>query len=146
MRNVNRSALVTYSAAEMFALVDDIEAYPQFLPWCGSATVHKRDELIVEATIDIRRAGVHKSFKTRNTLDKNKQIDISLLEGPFSHLSGSWQFQSLAGKGCKITLILEFEFENRLTNFFFGQVFEEISNSLVDAFTRRADVVYATRD
>lgn len=146
MRNVNRSALVTFSSAEMFALVDDIEAYPEFLPWCSSAIVHQRDDTSVEATMDIHRAGIRKSFKTRNTLEKNERIDISLLEGPFSHLSGSWQFQSLADKGCKVTLILEFEFENRLTNFFFGQIFEEISNSLVDAFTRRANVVYAARE
>lgn len=146
MRTVNRSALVPYSAGEMFALVDDIESYPDFLPWCASADVHIRSAGTVEATLEIRRAGVQKSFKTRNTLLANERIDIALLGGPFRHLAGGWQFHSLDERACKVSLQLEFDFEHAIASLFFGRVFEDISNSLVDAFTRRANVVYATRN
>jgi len=144
MRKVNRSALVPYSAAEMFALVDNIEAYAEFLPWCASAKVHVRTGDLVEATLDIRRAGIHKSFKTRNQLRTNERIDISLVSGPFRHLAGGWRFQALEDRACKVSLQLEFDFEHAIASLFFGRVFAEISNSLVDAFTRRANDVYSS--
>lgn len=143
MRRVNRSALVPYSAAEMFSLVDDIEAYPEFLPWCAAATVHRRDGDIVEATLEIRRAGIHKSFSTRNRVQANECIDISLISGPFRHLSGGWQFKTLDERACKVSLEMQFDFEHAISGLFFGRVFAEISRSLVDAFTRRADDVYS---
>lgn len=143
MRRVKRSALVPHSAAEMFTLVDDIEAYPDFLPWCAAAEVHRRSGDIVEATLDIRRAGIHKSFKTRNRVRANERIDISLVSGPFRHLAGGWRFESLDEHACKVSLQLEFDFEHAIASLFFGRVFEEISRSLVDAFTRRADDVYS---
>lgn len=143
MRKVNRSALVQFSAAEMYALVDDIEAYPEFLPWCAGAVVHERSQEVVEATLDIRRAGIHRTFRTRNRLQVNERIDISLVRGPFRHLAGSWTFEAL-DKGCKVSLQLEFDFENAIAGLFFGPVFAEISRSLVHAFIRRADDVYAS--
>ena len=142
MRTVNRSALVPYSAAEMYALVDNIEAYPDFLPWCAAAKIHSRSADVVEATLDIRRAGIHKSFRTRNRVTLDERIDISLVRGPFRHLSGSWRFEALDERACKVSLQLEFDFEHAIASLFFGRVFEEISRSLVDAFTRRADDVY----
>lgn len=142
MRKVNRSALVPYSTAEMFALVDDIESYPEFLPWCACANVHKRMADIVEATLEIRRSGIHESFRTRNRLRKNERIEIALVSGPFRHLSGGWWFKALDDRACKVSLQLEFDFEHAIASLLFSRVFAEISNSLVDAFTRRADEVY----
>lgn len=143
MRRVNRSALVPHSAADMFVLVDTIEEYPIFLPWCAAAEVHKRSGDIVEATLEIRRAGIQKSFMTRNRVRANERIDISLVRGPFRHLAGSWCFEALDGSACKVSLQLEFDIEHAIASLLFGRVFEEISSSLVDAFTRRADDVYS---
>ena len=142
MRKVSRSALVPYSAAEMFALVDDIESYPGFLPWCGSAVVHKREGKVVEATLDLQRGGISKSFTTRNTLQQDQSIALALLGGPFKHLAGIWSFQQLGEAGSKVSLDLEFEFENPVTDALFGPFFEDTCNSLVDSFTRRAADVY----
>lgn len=142
MRKVSRSALVPHSASEMFALVDDIESYPDFLRWCKSAVVHGRNAESVEATLELQRGGVSKSFTTRNSLIENQSIGIALMGGPFRHLSGGWKFRQLNESGCKVSLDLEFEFENRVTDMVFGTFFEKICNSLVDAFTRRAGEVY----
>ncbi len=142
MRKVSRSALVPYSASEMYSLVDDIESYPSFLPWCKSAVVHSRNANSVEATLDLQRGGVSKSFTTRNSLRENQAIGLALMSGPFRHLSGGWKFRQLDDSGCKVSLDLEFEFEGRVTDMVFGAFFEDICNSLVDAFTRRAGEVY----
>lgn len=142
MRKVSRSALVPYSANEMYAIVDDIQSYPQFLPWCSDAAVHKRNENVVEATLELKSSGIAKSFTTRNTLQPGEAINLALLGGPFRHLDGGWQFQQLGDDGCKVSLDLEFEFESFVTDMLFGHFFEEICNSLVDAFTKRAKVIY----
>ncbi len=142
MRNVKRNALVSYSARQMFALVDNIDAYPEFLPWCSDAVVHVRKANIVEATLELQRAGLRRRFKTRNTLRANEAIDLTLMDGPFRHLAGGWRFGELGESGCKISLELEFELENRVTDALLGSFFEEICNSLVDAFTRRALDIY----
>ncbi|MDX1517004.1 MAG: type II toxin-antitoxin system RatA family toxin [Woeseiaceae bacterium] len=142
MRQVHRSALVTHSAMDMFALVDDIDSYPQFLPWCRDAEVHSRRGDVVEATLTIHRAGLRKSFRTRNTNRPGEAIDVELHSGPFRRLDGGWRFTSLGDGGSRVALDLEFEFDNRMLDLAFGRVFEEICNSLVDAFTRRADEVY----
>jgi len=142
MRKVSRSALVPHSASEMFSLVDDIEAYPGFLPWCKSAVIHTRDADSVVASLELQRGGISKSFTTRNSLRKNQSIGLALVGGPFRHLSGGWEFRQLDDSGCKVSLDLEFEFESRVTDIVFGTFFEEVCNSLVDAFTRRAGDVY----
>lgn len=143
MRKVSRSALVPHSANEMFALVDDIESYPRFLPWCSAAIVHVRNEIVVEATLELKSRGLSKSFTTRNTLRQDESISIALLGGPFRHLDGGWQFQHLGEDGCKVSLNLEFKFENVMTDLVFGHFFEEVCNSLVDAFTERAKAIYS---
>lgn len=142
MTTINKSALVPYQVAEMFALVDDINAYPQFLPWCKSSTVLSRTEDEVKATIEIYHSGLHKSFTTCNRNMNNKMIEMRLLEGPFRHLEGFWRFDELGEDGCKISLDLEFEFSNRLVGMAFGPIFSQIANSLVDAFCNRAKEVY----
>lgn len=144
MRKVSRNAIVPFSASEMFVLVDDIETYPEFLPWCESAVVHKRDAAIVEATLELRRGRISKSFTTRNSLQQNEAIELSLIGGPFKHLAGGWTFQQLGDTGCKVSLELDFEFNNPVTDMLFGAFFEASCNSLVDAFTQRAEKIYGS--
>lgn len=143
MRTVSRSALVPHSAEEMFALVGDIESYPLFLPWCRQATVHRRDASIVEASLKIHRGVISKSFTTRNTLHPHSAIELELLGGPFRHLSGGWRFRQLNDIGSKVSLDLEFDFAHRVTDIAFGSMFEDICNSLVDAFTVRAVALHS---
>ena len=145
MRKVHRSALVPYSAYEMFSLVDDVEAYPEFLPWCNDAEVHNRTEDTIEATLELHKGSVSKHFTTRNTRRKYEAIDIALVGGPFRHLAGGWRFQDLGDAGCKVSLELDFQFDSFLVDMMFGSFFEETCNSLVDAFTRRASAVFGDR-
>jgi ribosome-associated toxin RatA of RatAB toxin-antitoxin module len=142
---VKKSALVLYSAAEMYALVGDIEAYPQFLPWCRSAQILSRGEDEVRATIEMVKGGVHKSFTTSNRMQKNKMIDIRLLEGPFKRLQGYWRFEPLRASASKVSLDMEFEFSNHLLRVAVEPVFKQIANSLVDAFCKRAIHLYGKR-
>jgi ribosome-associated toxin RatA of RatAB toxin-antitoxin module len=143
MRKVQRSALVRHSASEMFSLVDDVQLYPQFLPWCNSATLHSRLGNVLEATLELRRAELSKTFRTRNTSSGQETIDMKLVDGPFSYLEGRWTFTQLGESGSKVALDLQFEFSSGVVDVLFGPFFEEICNSLVDAFTQRADDVYA---
>lgn len=145
MRRVQRSALVPYSSREMFLLVDDIEQYPDFLPWCNDATVLSRVGEVVEATLELHRGSLSKHFTTRNTLNPHSSIDIALVGGPFRHLEGGWQFLDLDATGCKVSLDMEFEFESMLVDMMFGGFFEQTCNSLVDAFNRRAVSVFGKR-
>ena len=142
MREVRRTALVPYSAKEMFELVDDVEAYPEFLPWCNDAAVQSRDEGTVLATLELHKGGVSKHFTTRNTLKPFEAIDMALVDGPFRHLDGGWRFRDIADDGCEVSLELEFEFDSRVVDLMFGRFFEDILSALVDAFTRRAAAVY----
>jgi len=142
---VKKSALVLYSAAEMYALVGDIEAYPQFLPWCRSTTILSRNEDEVRATIEMAKGGVHKSFTTCNRMQRHKMIDIRLLEGPFKRLEGYWRFEPLRADASKVSLDMEFEFANQLLRVAVEPVFKQIANSLVDAFCTRAVDLYGKR-
>ena len=142
MRRVKRSALVPYTAREMFVLVDDVAAYPEFLPWCNSAEVRSLSDDIIEATLELKMGALSKTFTTRNLRRKFESIDLALLGGPFRRLSGGWRFKNLGDDGSKVSLDLEFEFASRLADVMFGSFFEEACNSLVDAFSRRADAVY----
>ena len=143
MRNVLRSAIVPYSAAQMYALVKDVEAYPSFLPWCNDAEVHIREEAFIEASLELQRGRISKRFRTRNVLVENESLGIALVGGPFKHMAGGWTFQQLGDAGCKVELDLEFEFESRATDVIFGRFFENTCNSLVDSFTRQAAKIYA---
>ncbi len=145
MNSIRRSLLVSYSAHEMFALVDDIPAYPQFLPWCSGARILSREGDTVIAAIDIAYGGVHKTFTTRNLHQKDKMIEIRLLDGPFSYLQGFWQFSALAPQASKIALCLDFEVANRLLAMVLTPVFTNIANQLVDSFHRRARALYGER-
>lgn len=142
MTTISRSALVPYTPAQMFELVDDVESYPQFLPWCRDAKVLARDEDEVRAALDIAYGGLHKSFTTLNRLQHNKMIEIRLVSGPFKRLEGFWRFDGLGEDGSKVSLDLEFEFSGRLLSMTFGPVFGQIANSMLDAFVRRAESVH----
>ena len=139
---VQKSALVKYSAQQMFDLVDDIESYPQFLPWCSGSRVLRREDDIVDGEIQISKAGFNRSFSTRNRLDRGGKIYLSLLEGPFSSLEGVWSFMPLREDASKISLDLEFEMPGKLANLAFGAVFNQICNTMVSSFTSRAKQVY----
>jgi len=135
-----------YSSSEMFQLVDDINAYGEFLPWCRSATVISRSDDEVKASIEIAKGALNKSFTTLNRLQKDKMIEMRLLEGPFKHLEGFWRFKPLNNnQACKISLDLSFEFESKILALAVGPVFNQIGNSMVDAFCKRAVEVYGER-
>lgn len=146
MRKVSRSSLVPYSASDMYRLVEDVESYPGFLPWCTGVEVHSRDDNVVEATLEFRRGGLRKRFRTRNAMQPGKSMDLSLVGGPFRYLSGGWQFTQLGDAGSKVALDLEFEFDSRALDIMVGPFFEDICNSLVDAFTERANAIYGSAE
>ena len=142
MTRIHRSAIVPYSARQMFELVADIPSYPKFRPWCGGARIMSAqgDEMV--AAIDIAYGGIHKTFSTRNLMQRNKMLEMRLLEGPFSLLQGFWQFMVLAENASKITLDLEFEVANRIVGLALTPVFSNIANQLVDRFHQRAADLY----
>ncbi len=142
MTVVQKSALVKFSAQQMFDLVNDIESYPKFLPWCSGSRVIRKEGNIVEGEIQISKAGFNKTFVTRNRIDPGGKIYMSLLEGPFSSLEGVWDFMPLREDASKISLDLEFEISGALASLAFGSVFNQICNTMVSSFTQRAKDVY----
>jgi ribosome-associated toxin RatA of RatAB toxin-antitoxin module len=145
---VQRSALVPYSAQSMFALVDDVVTYPQFLPWCAASEVRTIEGERMEAGITIGYRGLNQAFVTRNLREQNDQgarIEMQLVDGPFKRLEGLWQFQSLREDASKVLLDVDFEFANKVLGAVAGPVFSQIVGSLVDAFVKRAEQVYGQR-
>ena len=138
---VERSALVEWPADRMYALVEDIESYPQFLPWCSETEVPLREQGRTVAILRVSYHGIRQQFSTENRNEPGRSIEIRLLSGPFRHLQGFWRFDALSEQSCKVSLKLEYEFSNRLLERMVGPVFGHIANTLVDAFVRRA---YAT--
>lgn len=142
MTTISKNALVPYSARQMYELVNDIESYAKFLPWCRSSELLSQSEDEIRATIEIAHGSLHKSFTTCNRLQKNKMIEMRLEQGPFKHLEGFWRFDSLGERACKVSLDLDFEFSNKLIGMAMGPIFSQIANTLVDAFSKRAVEVY----
>ena len=142
MATVEKTVLVAHSAAQMFDLVDRVEDYPAFLPWCGGASVAHKDENIVHATVHINYHHIKQGFTTRNVRTPPHQIDITLQDGPFRHLDGSWRFIPLSETACKIEFRLHYEFSSKLLEKLVGPVFHMIANSFVDAFIERAEKIY----
>jgi ribosome-associated toxin RatA of RatAB toxin-antitoxin module len=138
MREVKRSALVSKPPAELFALINDIESYPQFLPWCTHAHVQSRSATEVLATIGVRQGALHGEFTTRNTLDPDHSIRMQLVSGPFRELHGEWHLTPIEANGCRVELTMRFAFKNPLTGLLFEPLFAETLASLVDAFVVRA--------
>jgi ribosome-associated toxin RatA of RatAB toxin-antitoxin module len=142
MAVVEKSVLVGHSARQMFELVEQVEHYPRFLPWCGGSEVKSRDAQTTVATINIDYLSVRQSFTTENSKQEPHLIVMKLKEGPFRELDGSWRFVELGEKACKVEFRLHYEFSSRLLETLVGPVFSHIANSLVDAFARRADSIY----
>lgn len=142
MAVVHKSVLLGYSAEQMYALVDNIEDYPKFLPWCGGAEVRKREGDKVIALMTINYHGVKQSFSTENTNNPPTSMSMDLIEGPFKHLNGTWTFKPLRADACKIEFDLEYEFSSKVLEQLIGPVFNMIANSFVDSFCKRAEAVY----
>lgn len=142
MNILKKNAIVPYTARQMFELVNNIEDYPRFLPWCQSSKILNRTDQEVVATLTINWKGIHKSFTTRNVLYPYERMKIELVNGPLQHLEGVWTFQSLSEEACKIILDLEFEFAGNFIDKFFQPVFQHIANTLVEAFCKRAVDLY----
>lgn len=140
MTLVQKARTVTFSCEQMYTLVNEVEHYAEFLPYCAKSTVHHRDEDEVQATLEISALGFNKSFTTRNRLQANKMIEIRLVDGPFKHLEGFWRFDEVPG-GCQVSFDLEFEFAGVFARFL-GPAFEQITNLMVDAFCERAEKIY----
>ena len=134
--------LVGYSAAQMFALVDAVEKYPEFLPWCSGTELIHRDAQVLRAAIRINYRGVKQRFSTENPKEEPHWMRITLLEGPFKSLGGEWRFTELGPGGCRIDFNLCWEFSSRLLEMLVSPVFNHIANNLVDAFVARARKVY----
>ena len=139
---VERSALVNYSAQQMFDLINDIEAYPQFMEGCVGAKILARGDDWLEARLELSKAGVNQSFVTRNQLQPPLCMTMTLVDGPFKFLTGAWRFQPLGDTACKVSLGLEFELSNRLLGLAVGKLFETVSNKQVDSLCARAKQVY----
>ena len=142
MAQVEKTVLVGFSAFQMFTLVDQVENYPEFLPWCGGTEVKWRDDLSTVATVNIDYLGIKQRFTTENSKQVPHLIQMKLQEGPFSHLEGSWRFLELGDDACKIEFNLQYEFSSKILEKVVGPVFSHIANSFVEAFVRRADKVY----
>jgi ribosome-associated toxin RatA of RatAB toxin-antitoxin module len=140
---VSRSALVQYSCEQMFGLVDDIERYPDFLPWCSGTEVTRRDAEATCATIHVSYRGIRQSFSTENRKQFPEQMTMQLVEGPFSSLDGAWQFMPLDAGSCKVDFHLQYEFSSFLLEKLAGPVFGYIAGTMVDAFLKRAEQLYA---
>ncbi|MBT4450244.1 MAG: type II toxin-antitoxin system RatA family toxin [Gammaproteobacteria bacterium] len=142
MAKINRSALMPFSAAQMYDIVNSVEKYPEFLPWCASSKVLSQSESTMEASILMKKGKLNHSFSTRNTLTANEIIHMQLIDGPFKSLSGDWLFTQLSDQASKIELHLNFEFSNRIVSLLIGPIFTQIADSLVDAFCQRAHQIY----
>ena len=142
MAEVRKTVLIERSAEQMFRLVDDVEHYPQFLPWCGGSQLIERTEVLTRARIDINYHGVKAHFVTANDKVFPRNMTIRLVEGPFNRLDGTWLFTPLGEAACKVEFNLHYEFSSRLIEKVVGPVFSHIANTFVDAFVKQADRQY----
>jgi ribosome-associated toxin RatA of RatAB toxin-antitoxin module len=140
--SVNRSALVNYSAPQMFDLVNDIEAYPQYMDGCVGAKILKREGDWLEARLELSKAGVSQSFVTRNHLQAPSTMSMTLVDGPFKSLQGCWRFTALNETACKVSFELEFELQSKLLGMAVGKLFESVASKQVDALCARAQQIY----
>lgn len=138
MADIKRSALMPYPARVMYDIVNDVERYPEFLPWCGGVKLQQVSETSMEASILMQAAGLNHWFKTRNHMVPGESIEIALLEGPFSRLEGYWRFTPIDTDGCKIELVLQFEIKHSLAAAIIKPAFTRIANTMVESFCQRA--------
>ncbi len=141
-RQVRKSLLLWHSAEQMFKLVTDVARYPEFLPWCSKAEVHSESPDAMHATLHIDFHGLKQQFTTLNTQVPNQRVTLKLEQGPFSSLAGQWRFHALAADACKIEFELDYSFAGSLLDRAISPVFDGIASSFVDAFVKRAEVIY----
>jgi ribosome-associated toxin RatA of RatAB toxin-antitoxin module len=141
MKEIRRSAIVEHSAAQMYALVDDIASYPRFLPWCTAVEIRQVDGK-KRATLTAAMRGIKQSFTTLNETRPAEAMDMHLVDGPFRHFEASWRFRPLGEHACQIEFALRYEFASRALGTLLGPLFNSIADTMVDAFTRRAAELY----
>jgi ribosome-associated toxin RatA of RatAB toxin-antitoxin module len=139
---IRRSALVKYSPAQMFDLVNEVEAYPKRFPWCASAEILENENNVLVARLDLKFAGFHQSFTTRNTVDPPKRLQMDLVDGPFRSLEGVWDFIALGDAGCKVAFALDFDYAGRLGGSALKLGFQGLAGRMVSDFCREAERVY----
>ena len=139
MHKIHKSAIVLHPAQKMFQLVDSVENYPQFLPWCGSTQIIERDNEKTIASIEINYKGIRQTFTTENTKKQNQEMIIKLIDGPFKWMSGKWIFKNLDKDSCQIELKLEYEFSNVILEKLISPVFNMIANTFIDEFIKEAN-------
>ena len=142
MATIERSALVPFSAERMFALVNDVRRYPEFVPWCAGAEVLAETDALIEASLRLRRGGVEHRFTTRNTLTPFTAMRLELVDGPFTTFTGDWTFKALGEDACKIGLTLTFQYRGRLATAALGALLSSSADTLVEAFCQRAKALY----
>ncbi|SFV77565.1 Putative oligoketide cyclase/lipid transport protein, similarity with yeast ubiquinone-binding protein YOL008W [hydrothermal vent metagenome] len=142
MHQLSKSALVPYSAEQMYQLVNQVDDYPKFLNWCSDASILKQTSDQIIASVEINKSGFNQSFTTINTLTHNQRIDMKLKEGMFKQLNGAWVFTKLNDQACKIELSLNFSFSSKILDLAISPIFTSIANSQLEAFVARAKVVY----
>jgi len=140
---VSRSALVEFSANQMYDLVNAVNEYQNFLPWCSKSEILEQSDSQMKAKVDISKAKIKQSFTTLNELILGKKIELKLVEGPFRKLDGLWLFKELSPTACKVSLDLKYEFSNVLLEKVVGPVFNQITNTMLDAFVKQAGVIYS---
>lgn len=145
MNKVEKTVLVMHSAKEMFTLVDTVEDYPHFLPWCGGVDVLERTDTTTSATLHINYHGIKQQFTTTNSKVFPDSMDIALKNGPFKHLEGDWRFIALRPDACKIEFRLNYEFANSFLEKLISPVFHHIASTFVDSFVSQADIIYANK-
>ena len=144
IREIRRSALVTFSPEQMFDLVIDVERYPQFLPWVSGAQLHEKSERELLASMEMKRSGVRERFSTRNTFERPSFMTLQMVQGPFRVLEGRWSFAPIGTAGTRVELEMRFEFANPVISMLFGKAFEQSCNTLIDAFIVRARETYGS--
>jgi ribosome-associated toxin RatA of RatAB toxin-antitoxin module len=145
LTEIHKKTVVPYTADEMYALVNDIEAYPTFLPWCTNAQVLNTNDYHLTASIALKAGKIKQAFTTENTMQPGRSIKMQLVKGPFKYLNGHWQFDPDNANSSTISLDMDFEFKNKLLKLALSSTFNKIMGSLVMSFIKRAQAVYGKR-
>jgi len=145
MTEISKTTVVPYTPVEMYVLVNDIESYPTFLPWCTAAKILSQQEESLTATLSLALGKIKQSFTTENTMQDGSRIDIRLIEGPFKHLSGYWRFIQEDEQSCHIHLHMNYEFKSKIIKHTIGKAFYIVIDTLVDSFVQRAQQIYGSR-
>ena len=144
IREIKRTALVTFTPEQMFDLVVDVERYSEFLPWVAGAKVYEKTDRDLQASLTMERAGIRQSFTTRNVMQRPDWMSLELVRGPFKQLDGLWTFTAIGTAGTRIELDMKFEFANPVASMLFGRAFEQSVGELIDAFVLRARQIHAS--